>query len=205
MLLSLFSSDLSLSVKLTSDRNFSENLFGYLLLKGWLHAYTFIVCWTKCLIQIKTFFPQKVLNKRHQTCMLHVLTQVCSWRQDSQLKNIKLFLNAVIKRLSNVDWKGTPKDLLVKNIFKKIVLHVRTCTRAADFSHHVSSCAKQQVTLNVTIWRERQHFLEQRCYQHCKVRPRWTATKAQMFNFKVTSVFFGTTIIVLKRPNSERK
>ena len=29
VLLSLFSSDLSLSVKLTSDRNFSENLFGY--------------------------------------------------------------------------------------------------------------------------------------------------------------------------------
>ena len=29
MLLSLFSSDVSLFVKLTSDRNFSENLFGY--------------------------------------------------------------------------------------------------------------------------------------------------------------------------------
>ena len=65
VLLSLFSSDLSLSVKLTSDKNFSENLFGYLLLKGWLHAYTFFVCWTKCLIEIKTFFPQKMLNKRH--------------------------------------------------------------------------------------------------------------------------------------------
>lgn len=103
------------------------------LLKGWLHALhasTFVVCWTTCSIEIKTFFPQKMLNRRHQTCMLHVLTQVCSRRQDSQLKNIKLFLYPVIERLSNVDWKGTRKGLLVKNFFKKIVLHVRTCARA---------------------------------------------------------------------------
>ena len=44
------------------------------LLKGQLHASTFVVCWRKCLIEIKTFFQQKMLNKRHQTCMLHVLT-----------------------------------------------------------------------------------------------------------------------------------
>ena len=43
------------------------------LLKGRLHASTFVVCWRKCLIEIKTFFQQKMLNKRHQTCMLHVL------------------------------------------------------------------------------------------------------------------------------------
>ena len=44
------------------------------LLKGRPHASTFVVCWRKCLIEIKTFFQQKMLNKRHQTCMLHVLT-----------------------------------------------------------------------------------------------------------------------------------
>ena len=44
------------------------------LLNGRLHASTFVVCWRKCLIEIKTFFQQKMLNKRHQTCMLHVLT-----------------------------------------------------------------------------------------------------------------------------------
>ena len=44
------------------------------LLKGRLHVSTFVVCWRKCLIEIKTFFQQKMLNQRHQTCMLHVLT-----------------------------------------------------------------------------------------------------------------------------------
>ena len=48
-------------------------LYNTTLLKGRLHASIFVVCWRKCLIEIKTFFQQKMLNKRHQTCMLHDL------------------------------------------------------------------------------------------------------------------------------------
>ena len=45
------------------------------LMKGRLHTSIFVVCWRKCLIEIKTFFQQNwMFNKRHQTCMLHVLT-----------------------------------------------------------------------------------------------------------------------------------
>ena len=34
---------------------------------------TFALCSRKCLIEIKTFFHQQILNKGHQTCILHVL------------------------------------------------------------------------------------------------------------------------------------
>ena len=60
-----------------SGQNWALNFYwscNTTLLKERLHASTFVVCWRKCLIEIKTFFQQKMLNKRHQTCMLHVLT-----------------------------------------------------------------------------------------------------------------------------------
>ena len=60
-------------ITLFETRDFS--LRNTTLLKGRLHVSTFVVCWRKCLIEITTFFQQKMLETRHQTCMLHVLSE----------------------------------------------------------------------------------------------------------------------------------
>ena len=36
--------------------------------------FNIVECWTKCLIEIKTFISQKMFNKRHLTWVLNVLT-----------------------------------------------------------------------------------------------------------------------------------
>ena len=73
VLLSLFSSDLSLSVKLTSDRNFSENFFGYPLF--------FRLVLKLCMLLLNVTTDEFVLRRRNASPFMNPFLTPGGWHE----------------------------------------------------------------------------------------------------------------------------